>query len=107
MYCYGTENGETYCDLTEAIENVKHDADGIEARFVILIEFKASRKSGYRYCHIIDDHPDCDADCVHYEPRNGISGICSHNFCGVVATGEKWKVYTDGTYEKISEMEAE
>lgn len=102
MYFYGTEKGMILWSFKAAINQLRHCATNTDEGFVFLLEFKTSRKSGYRYCIITGECLDCNDDCEDYEPRNNKSGICKYNYCGIVPTGRKWKVFWIGTYEKIS-----
>lgn len=106
-YLYGEPYDDIYQfeDYDDCAEHIADAEMGPDDDFLIMVEVMISKKSGERYCmdyKAFTDNHKCGNWCDGYEPRNGKNGICAHQTWGCIETGRKWKVFPDGSYEKIS-----
>lgn len=95
---------DNYEDCDQHIADVEMGSGDDD--FIIMVEMVISRKSGERYCkeyNKFTNYTGCGKKwCEKYEPRNGKNGICKYQTWGRIETGREWKVFKDGSYEKIS-----
>jgi len=81
MKKYYSEHNDEYCYPLDYFEKGK-----------IVFEAKIIRNVDMFYCTLVyevGEKGSCGKSCEGYEPRNGKSGICKHNFPVYEKTGKK------------------